>query len=110
MIGEFIVGAAATWRLSSLLTREEGPFGLFSRLRGAGAGRGPRRPLHCFYCASMWVAIPITGFVAPWSVASVVIWIALSGAACLLDRATQHGLEVTPLPEREPIGGFSGER
>ena len=105
MIGEFIVGTLATWRLASLLTREEGPYSLFSRLRGAPVERGLRRALHCFYCASVWVAVPITGFVAPWGARSIVIWLALSGGACLLDRATQHGLEVAPLPEQRPPGG-----
>jgi len=104
MIGEFIVGTLATWRLASLLTREEGPYALFSRLRGTEPARGLRRALHCFYCASIWVAAPVTGFVAPWSLRSVVIWLALSGGACLLDRATQSGLEVAPLPERPPDG------
>ena len=102
MIAEFIVGTLATWRLAALLTREEGPYALFSRLRGSEIVRGPRRALHCFYCASIWVAAPIAGYVAPWSVGSVVIWLGLSGGACLLDRATQRGLEVLPLPERPP--------
>ena len=105
MIGEFVVGTLATWRIASLLTREEGPFALFSRLRGPYVERGLRHALHCFYCASVWAAAPITGFVAPWSVRSIVIWLALSGGACLLDRATQRGLDVTPLPERPPPAG-----
>lgn len=105
MLTELIVCTLATWRLASLLTREEGPYGLFSRLRGSDTDRGARRPLHCFYCTSLWVAAPLTGFAAPWSWRSIVIWLALSGGACLLDRATQHGLEVVPLPERQPPAG-----
>ena len=106
MITEFIVGTLATWRIASLLTREDGPYSLFSRLRGSGIERGPRRALHCLYCTSIWVAAPLAGFVAPWSGRSIVIWLALSGGACLLDRATQPALEVAPLPERQPpLGG-----
>jgi hypothetical protein len=101
VITEFVIGTLATWRVASLLTREEGPFALFSRLRGSDSERGPRRPLHCLYCTSLWVAAPIAGFVAPWSWRSIVIWLALSGGACLLDRATAHGLEIAPLPDRQ---------
>jgi hypothetical protein len=104
-VTEFVIGTLATWRIASLLTREEGPYGLFSRLRGSGEGRGLRAALQCLYCTSLWVAAPLSGFVAPWSWRSIVIWLALSGGACLLDRATQRGLEVAPLPEREPPSG-----
>ena len=104
IITDFIVATLATWRIASLLTREDGPYGLFSRLRGSGSEPGPRGALHCLYCTSIWVAAPLTGFVAPWSARSIVIWLALSGGACLLDRATQHGLEIAPLPDRQPPG------
>lgn len=102
MITEFVIGTLATWRIASLITREEGPYALFSRLRGSGIEAGPRRALHCLYCTSIWVAAPIARFVEPWSWRSILIWLALSGGACLLDRATQHGLDVMPLPERQP--------
>lgn len=102
MIVEFVIGTLATWRVASMLTREEGPYALFSRLRGPEPARGLRGALHCFYCASVWVAAPVARFVAPWSLRSVVIWLALSGGACLLDRATQRGLDVVPLPEPPP--------
>jgi hypothetical protein len=105
MIGEFIIGTLATWRVASLLTREEGPYRLFSRLRGGPDVRGLRRALHCLYCSSVWVAAPLAGFVAPWSARSIVIWVGLSGGACLLDRATQRGLEVEPLDDPLPPHG-----
>jgi hypothetical protein len=101
MTTEFVIGTLATWRIASLFTREEGPYGLFSRLRGSGVDPGPRRAFHCLYCTSVWVAAPIAGFVAPWSWRSIVIWLALSGGACLLDRATQRGFDVMPLAERQ---------
>ena len=105
MIGEFIVCTLATWRVAALLTREEGPYRLFSRLRGGDEVRGLRRALHCLYCSSLWVAAPLAGFVAPWGARSIVIWLGLSGGACLLDRATHGGLEVLPLDDPRPTRG-----
>jgi hypothetical protein len=105
MIGEFVVGTLAVWRVAALLTREDGPYGVFSRLRGGDDVRGLRRALHCLYCTSLWVAAPVAGLVAPWGVRSIVIWLGLSGGACLLDRATQRGLDVMPLDDRQPPQG-----
>lgn len=105
MIGEFIVATLATWRIAALFTREDGPYAIFSRLRGDATVRGPRRVLQCLYCTSVWVAAPLAGFVAPWSVRSIVIWLGLSGGACLLDRATPRGLEVAPLEDLRPPDG-----
>ena len=57
------------------------------------------RALQCLYCTSLWVEAPLAGFVAPWGARSPVIWLALSGGACLLDRATRRGLDVMPLDD-----------
>ena len=48
--------------------------------------------LDCFYCLSLWIALPVTLLLSlsPWE--SLVAWPALSGGAILLQRATE------PLP------------
>jgi protein-S-isoprenylcysteine O-methyltransferase Ste14 len=103
---DFVVATLATWRLAALLTREDGPFEVFARLRARAGGGMVGRALGCLHCTSLWVAAPLTGFVVPWGARSVIIWLALSGGACLLDRATQRGLEVAPLDQpATPEGG-----
>ena len=96
---EFLIGTLAAWRIAALLTREDGPFGVFARLRARAGSGEVGRGLQCLYCTSVWSAAPLAGFVAPWSARSPVIWLALSGGACLLERATQRGLEVAPLDD-----------
>jgi hypothetical protein len=102
---DFIAATLATWRLASLLTREDGPYALFSRLRGGPDARGLRRGLQCLYCTSLWVAAPLAWLLAPWSLRSIVTWLALSGGACLLDRATERTLDVLPLDVPDPRKG-----
>lgn len=83
---DFLLGALATWRVSAMLVREDGPFDVFARLRQVTRGTMPGRALECFYCTSLWVSAPaaswLTGVTWRW----LVVWLALSGAACLLDR------------------------
>jgi hypothetical protein len=105
MLFDFLLAALVTWRLAHMLTREEGPYDVFVRWRSWAGESLVGRALQCFYCTSLWVAAPLAFFVAAWSARAAVVWVALSGAACLLDRATQRGLEVLPIDNLPPTGG-----
>jgi len=94
---EFLIAALATWRLSFLLTQEEGPWRIFAKLRERLVNTMPGRALACLYCTSMWVAAPIALYMVPISVETIISWLGLSGTACLLHRATQRGIELIPL-------------
>jgi hypothetical protein len=83
----FAAGILATWRVTHLIVAEDGPWDIVVRLRRlAGAGMLGRL-MDCFYCASLWVAIPIAIWIGENWPARVVIWLALSGGASLLERA-----------------------
>ena len=84
----FALGALATWRLTHLLTAEDGPADVVVRLRARAGDRFAGQLLDCFYCLSLWVAAPVTLAVTPRPRRAFATWLALSGAACLLERAT----------------------
>lgn len=81
-----VAGSLATWRLTSLLHAEEGPFEVFSRLREAAADGFWGRLLGCFYCTSLWTAAPLALLVAGSIRELPVAWLALSGGAILVER------------------------
>ena len=85
---DFLLGALATWRVSALLVREDGPYDLIARLRRATANTMAGRALACFYCTSLWIAAPAAYWLAGATWRWVVMWLALSGAASLLERFT----------------------
>jgi hypothetical protein len=83
-----VLASLATWRVTHLLSDEDGPWDVVVRVRArAGAGELGRL-LDCFYCLSFWVAAPATVAVARRPREAPVAWLALSGAACLLERTT----------------------
>lgn len=85
-----LVAVLCLWRVSHLLSIEKGPFGLISRLR-ARAGNGFfGELLDCFYCLSLWLAIPLAILAGDGWAQRLLLWPALSGAACLLEKATQR--------------------
>jgi hypothetical protein len=46
--------------------------------------------MDCFYCLSIWTAAPIAATVARRPREMPLTWLALSGMACLLERATNE--------------------
>ena len=84
----FAIAALAVWRLTHLLALEDGPWDTVARLRAKLGDSFWGRLMDCFYCLSLWVAAPLAPFVGRGALEAVFVWLALSGAACLLERAT----------------------
>ena len=102
MVFRFGVAALATWRVSYLLVRDDGPWKWFERLR-KNLGNGILGQLvRCVPCTSLWVALPFAEFVGgSWS-ERVVVWLALSGVATWIDVATRPPFEWQPLADEPP--------
>ena len=81
-----LLGALGVWRITHAITVEDGPWDVFVRVRRALGGRGWGAVLLCFNCASVWVAVPFAAALASTVVEGVLLWLAVSGAACLLER------------------------
>jgi Protein of unknown function (DUF1360) len=85
------IGALATWRVTHLLVAEDGPADVVVRLRRRAGDSWIGEAMDCFYCLSVWTALPVAAAVARSRREAPLTWLALSGAACLLERATEKG-------------------
>jgi hypothetical protein len=83
-----LISGLCVWRVTHLLHAEAGPFDLAARLRAKAGGGFWGQALDCFYCCSLWVALPVAALTAESVWRFVLLWPALSGAACLLEQAT----------------------
>ena len=76
----------AIWRVTHLLAKEDGPWdaivGLRSRLGNGYLGS----LMDCFYCLSLWIAAPAAYLLMSGWREWPLLWLALSGAACLLEQ------------------------
>ena len=82
----FLLAAFGAWRVTHLIAEEDGPADLVLRLR-ARLGHGVWASLmDCFQCLSLWIAVPFAFVVTQSLVLWVPAWLAVSGAACLLER------------------------
>lgn len=86
----YVLALLATWRLTHLFVKEDGPGDIVVRLRARLGDSLTGRAMDCFYCMSLWIAAPLTFFVTSDVVSWWAVWLALSGGACLLQRATDR--------------------
>lgn len=85
---EVVLAVLAVWRVTHLLAEEDGPGRLIARLR-MRLGLGLWGQLaSCFYCLSLWAAAPVALLAAHGWRLRVELWLAASGGAILLERAT----------------------
>ena len=78
----------AVWRLTHLLGKEDGPFDIIFLIREKAGKSFLGKLMDCFYCLSIWIALPFGIWLGQNWVEKVLVWLALSGAACLLEQAT----------------------
>ena len=83
--------------MTHLLYAEDGPWDLVARARLALRRRVSARAIDCFYCLSLWVAIPFAFMVTRLSgggwLERLMVWLAISAGAILLERLTVGRLE-----------------
>lgn len=86
-----LLAMLATWRITNMLQDENGPFGVFARLQ-AWVAKRPDKPgslndgFFCFYCLSVWVALPVAFFVGNWNTVGefIIYWLAISAGAIVM--------------------------
>ena len=83
---EFILGVLAVWRITHLFAAEDGPFKMFAWLRRVAGTGFLGELLDCFYCLSVWMAVPFAILWADSWRNRMLLWLALSAAAILVNR------------------------
>lgn len=100
----FVLAALATWRVSHLIAEEDGPWNIVARTRARAGTSELGELMDCFYCLSLWVAAPAALTVTRGRDLPST-WLALSGAACLLERATHREKGALDVLWEEPARG-----
>lgn len=91
-----VVGILCVWRATHLFNADVGPGNILLRIRRALGDGFWGQVLGCFYCLSLWVAVPFSLWLADGWRGRVLFWLACSGGACLLERATRRGAAEFP--------------
>lgn len=82
---EFVLGVLAVWRVTHLLHLEYGPFGVIAKARAITTRLSLGNLMDCFYCLSFWTALPVAAWLGANWPERVVIWLACSAGAILIE-------------------------
>lgn len=97
----FILSILCVWRITHLLSKEDGPFDLVFKLRKKAGAVFFASLLDCFYCVSIWVALPFGLWLGHNWWEKMLYWLAISGAACLLQKLTEKQQDINFYEEKE---------
>jgi hypothetical protein len=86
----FVMATLATWRLTHLIAAEDGPGEIIANLRQWLGNGFFGQLMDCFYCLSLWTAAPIALLLMQGWRQWPLLWLALSGACCMLERMGKH--------------------
>ena len=84
----FAAGILAVWRVTHLLQAEDGPWDVIVKIRKAAGNGFYGSLMDCFYCLSIWVALPPGLYFGKDWPEKVLLWLAFSGGAILLENLT----------------------
>lgn len=102
---DVLIASLAAWRLTHLLWGEDGPWNCFVRLRKLAGSSFAGQILDCFYCLSLWIALPLGCWIGATWPDRAMAWMAISGAAILLERMTSSRSPIAaPAVWREDSG------
>lgn len=100
----FVLAVLATWRITHLLAKEDGPGDVVFRFRVLLGESFLGKLMDCFKCLSLWVSAPSAFFVTRQPLELIIIWLAISGAACLLERLGQESVMIQPISQLQNEG------
>jgi hypothetical protein len=84
------LAVCAIWRVTHLLAKEDGPWDAIVAVR-LRLGNGFLGSLmDCFYCLSLWIAAPVAYILMSGWREWPLLWLGLSGAACLLEQMSDR--------------------
>ncbi len=93
---EFLLGTLSVWRITHLLQAEDGPWDSVIYLRRKAGDGFWGQLLDCFYCLSIWIAVPLSISLGKSLSHKILFWPAMSAGAILLERVTERGYGEPP--------------
>jgi len=94
-----VLASLATWRVTHLLASEDGPADLVVRFRALFGQSIAGKLMDCFNCLSLWVAAPIALLITQKPLDLLLSWLAISGAACILERIGYDPVIIRPVTQ-----------
>jgi uncharacterized membrane protein YesL len=87
-IEKYIILVIVVWRITHLISAEDGPFDLIFRLRKFVGKSFFGKLMDCFYCLSMWIGCAAAIYVTRDVETIIVLTLYYSGTSILVEKIT----------------------
>jgi len=84
-----VLTVLGVWRVTHLLHAEAGPADLFVRIRKGLGSNIAGKAMDCFYCLSLWTALPFAYWLGETWAERILLWLAASAGSILIERVTE---------------------
>jgi hypothetical protein len=85
---QFLIASLAVYRICHLIFWEDGPWDVIVKIRKKAGDGLFGKLMECPFCLSIWISFPIA-FVFSKSIGEFLLnWLALSGAAMVIEKIT----------------------
>ena len=99
-----VIATLSVWRVTHLLQAEDGPGDIFVHLRRRADDGFWGKLLDCFYCLSVWVAVPFAYLAGGDGKERLLMCLASSAGAILLESARSRASALPPAAYYEEQG------
>jgi hypothetical protein len=105
----FVLGALCVWRIAHLFSAEDGPWAILVRMRRLPGRSFWAGALDCFYCLSLWVAVPFAYLQGQTIKERISLWLAFSAAAIVVEQYVSRHEPPPPAFYFEQKGGSESD-
>lgn len=85
---KYLILVIVVWRLTHLISAEDGPFDLIIKLRRLAGNTFFGKLMDCFYCLSIWIGLGCAVLATTNFIEIVMLTFYYSGASLLLEKLT----------------------
>ena len=85
---KYAIAVIIVWRLTHLISSEDGPFDLIIKLRKLAGNTFFGKLMDCFYCLSVWIGLLCALYVTSKLDEIIILTLFYSGASILLEKLT----------------------
>jgi hypothetical protein len=85
---KYFILVIVVWRLTHLISAEDGPFDLIIKLRKLFGNSFFGKLMDCFYCLSVWIGLLVGWYAGNNAEEIIILCLYYSGASILLEKLT----------------------
>lgn len=90
---KYFVLVIIVWRLTHLISAEDGPFDLIFKLRKLAGNSFFGKLMDCFYCLSIWIGFFVAIYQTRAAEEVIILTLYYSGAALIIEKLTNKNFE-----------------